>query len=80
MSLTAGSASRARAGPSDRLVGQLFRQAHALRLVSGTSSDSDRPGREILNGRGHVAAVAVEQPALPDFIEQPLVQGGLHGR
>src|SRR5436190_1973779 len=51
----------------DRLVRQLFGEAYALRIVERNFLRLDGAGGEVLYGRGHIRAVAVEQPTLPDF-------------
>jgi hypothetical protein len=81
MSLTAGSAKQRRQrAHADRLVGQLLGQPDAFGLVERDVLGRNRARRKILHGGRDVGAVALEQPAFADLVEQPLLQRRLHRR
>ena len=63
---------------ADRLVGQLLGQTHALRFVERNILGGDGARRELFHRRRQVSAVALEEAALADFVEQPLLQRRLH--
>ena len=65
---------------ADRLVGQLLGQPHALGFVEPHVLRGNRTRRKILHGGRDVGAVVLEQSALADLVEQPLLQRGLDGQ